>query len=54
MAEYGASRAEAWLRWPLPAALALMPAALERHGKQPAGPSAELQAFIAATKPCPE
>ena len=48
MAEYHCTRREAWEEFPLPAALVLLPATLERQGKKPGGPSAEMLAFIAA------
>lgn len=48
MGEYHLSRREAFERFPMPAALILMPASIERHGKEPAGPGAEMRAFIAA------
>lgn len=50
MSQYGLSLREAWGEFPLPAALVLMPASLERQGKTPAGPSAEMLAFIRAAK----
>lgn len=50
MGEYRLTRLEAWAEFPLPAALVMMPAALERHGRKPGGPSAEQLAFIQAAK----
>lgn len=51
MAEYGLSRREAWERFPLPAALVMLPASLERRGREPAGPGAEMMAFLQAVRP---
>lgn len=46
MAEYRLTREEAFGEFPLAAALALLPASIERRGGTPPGPSAEVAAFI--------
>ena len=49
-AEYGETRESAFGTYPLACALALWPAAIERRGGDPTGPSAEIKAFLRAMK----
>lgn len=53
MGEYHLNRQEAFGEFPMPAALVLLPASQERHGHEPAGPSAEMLAFIRAANANP-
>jgi hypothetical protein len=48
MAEYGETLESAIGTFPLAAALALWPAAIERKGGDPTGPNAETKAFLKA------
>lgn len=48
MAEYGETRESAFGTFPLAAALALWPAAIERKGGEATGPNAETRAFLQA------